>query len=70
MLIDIPHGKLLGHIDVTVDNMGINFHIPYSGKFRGVQFSWFSRISGYPRKLDPQNKYDCTVHSGHDHTRR
>jgi hypothetical protein len=25
------------------------------GKFRGVQFSRFLRISGYPQKLDPRN---------------
>jgi hypothetical protein len=37
--------------------------------FHGVQFSRFSRISGYPRKLDPRNKYDCTVYNGHDRTR-
>jgi hypothetical protein len=39
------------------------------GNFRGVQFSRFSQISGYPRKLDPRNKYDCTVYNGHDCTR-
>jgi hypothetical protein len=39
---------------------------PYSGKFSWVQFSRFSRISGYPRKLDPRNKYGRTVYNGHD----
>jgi hypothetical protein len=37
-----------------------------AGNFRGVQFSWFLRISGYPRKLDPRNRYDCTVYNGHN----
>jgi hypothetical protein len=37
--------------------------------FRGVQFSRFSRISGYPQKLDPRNMYDCTVYIGQDRTR-
>jgi hypothetical protein len=36
-----------------------------AGNFRGVQFSLFSRMSGYPRKLDPCNKHDCTVYNGH-----
>ena len=39
------------------------------GNFRGVQFSRFSQISGYPRKLDLRNKYDCTVYNGHDGAR-
>ncbi len=37
-----------------------------AGNFRGVQFSRFSQISGYQRKLDPQNEYNCTVYNGHD----
>ena len=40
-----------------------------AGYFRGVQFLWFSRISGYPQKLDPRNKYDCIVYNGHDGAR-
>ncbi len=40
-----------------------------AGNFRGIQFSRFSRISGYQRKLDPRNKYNCTVYSRHDRTR-
>jgi hypothetical protein len=40
--------------------------LPCSGKFRGSKFSRFSPISGYLRKLDPQNMYDCTVYNGHD----
>ena len=53
--------------DILVVVVVINYHI--AGNFRGIQFSWFSRISGYPRKLDPRNKYDCTVYNGHDGTR-
>jgi hypothetical protein len=37
-----------------------------AGNFRGVQFLWFSWISGYPRKLEPRSKYDCTVYNWHD----
>jgi hypothetical protein len=25
-------------------------------------------MSGYPRKLDPRNKFDCTVYYGHART--
>jgi hypothetical protein len=35
-------------------------HYRIAGNFHGVQFSRF------PRKLDPRNKYDCTVYNGHD----
>jgi hypothetical protein len=38
----------------------VNYRI--AGNFCGVQFLWFSWISSYPRKLDPWNKYDCTVY--------
>jgi hypothetical protein len=37
-----------------------------AGNFRGVQFS---RISGYPQKLDPLNMHDCKVYNGHDRAR-
>jgi hypothetical protein len=40
-----------------------------AGNFRGVQFSCFSRISGYLRKIDSQNKNNRTVYNGHDRTR-
>jgi hypothetical protein len=39
-------------------------NIPYSEKF-----SWGPIFSGYAQKLDPRNKYDCTVYNGHDRTR-
>jgi hypothetical protein len=48
----------------------VHLHQPsivrYSGNFRGVQFSRFSQICGYPRKLDLRNKYNCTVYNGQD----
>ena len=37
-----------------------------AGNFREVQFSRFSQISDYPRKLDPRNKHDCTVYNEHE----
>ena len=27
-----------------------------AGNFRGIQFSWFSRLTGKSRKLNPRNK--------------
>ncbi len=58
-----------GNLRVRSDNRltGYGFsrhtHIIFTvaGNFRGVQFSRFSRISGYPRNLDPRNKYDCVL---------
>ena len=38
-------------------------HIPYSGKFRVVQFS---RMIASSWKLNPRNKLNCTVHHGRE----
>jgi hypothetical protein len=44
--------------------------LPYSGKFSwGPIFAVFVWITGYQRKLDQQNKYNCTVYNGHDRMR-
>ena len=39
-----------------------------TGNFQGVQFSQFSRMFAQPRKLNPRNKLDCTVHNECEYT--
>ena len=40
-----------------------------AGNFRGIQFSWFSRMTVEPRKLNPRNKKSnaCAIRTGRGH---
>ena len=42
-----------------------------AGNFRGIQFSWFSRMTVEPRKLNPRNKKSnaCAIRTGRGHNR-
>jgi hypothetical protein len=67
VLVSLPLSESAGARDY-VYCCSYSVYIPYSGKFSWGPISRFSRVRGYQRKLDPRNKYDCTLYNGNDST--